>query len=47
MENKCENCSHAKKQTLSTGIEQLICEISSDWKVVHPDEGCSKADPIE
>jgi hypothetical protein len=47
MENKCENCSHAKKQTLSTGIEQLVCEISSDWKVVHPEDGCNRSNPIE
>ena len=42
---KCGNCTHAKTQTLSTGIEQLVCEISSDWHIVHPDEGCNRGTP--
>lgn len=41
----CGNCTHAKTQTLSTGIEQLICEASSDWRIVHPNEGCNKFSP--
>ena len=43
----CVNCVYAKTQTLSTGTEQLICEISSDWRVVHPADGCNHGKPIE
>lgn len=44
---KCENCAHVKTQILSTGAEQLICELSSDWRVVHPTDGCNHGKPIE
>lgn len=44
---KCGNCLHAKTQTLSSGTEQLVCETSSDWRIVHPEGGCNFGSPIE
>jgi len=44
---RCEVCKHAKTQTLMSGDQQLICEISSDWRVVHPYQGCNYGATIE